>query len=86
MRSPKANYSIVRMDDTRIVIRDEGPWTRFSTITNAVEEVLFDLSRRDQLGERRLFYYDSEGHLDEIAHSGDVFVGFRDAAGEDKTW
>lgn len=52
-----------------LVIRDVGPWDAFPTVTNAAEAVVVELRRRGMLPTgRRLFYYDSEGVLDEIVH------------------
>lgn len=72
MRSP--NYKIVEDTPEKLVIQDVGPWDSHPTITNAAEETVRQLA--PGLGKRRLFYYDSEGQLDELVHEGGRFVRF----------
>ena len=62
-----AHYEIVEATPTRIVIRDLGPWDKYMTITNAAEEVIEELrTTHGPIGNRRVFYYDSAGALDEL--------------------
>ena len=50
-----------------LVIRDVGPWDKYATITNDVRHVVRKLVMEGLLDPGdRLFYYDSEGQLDEI--------------------
>jgi hypothetical protein len=73
----KANYIFIRRDKDKLVIRDVGPWETFMTVSNAAEEVVEELVRSGQLSEGfRLFYYDSEGVLDEILVKDGKFAGF----------
>ncbi len=60
----RSNFEVVEITDKQIVLRDLGPWDEFMTITNNAENVVNLL--RDKIGNRRLFYYDSEGELTEI--------------------
>ena len=69
-----ANYSIVRSNEQEIVIRDEGPWDRFPTVTNDAEWVVAQFA--DSLRGRRLMYYDSEQSLDELLVRDGEFAGF----------
>lgn len=71
-----ANYSIVRSDAESITIRDEGGPTNAS-VTNDAENVVQEMLTLHGLGERRLFYYDSQGDLDEIVVVSGEFAGFR---------
>jgi hypothetical protein len=74
----KARYAIVRRaPNGDLTIKDLGPWDTYATITNDAEEVVRDLLASGQLmrGER-LFYYDSEGWLDELLIVNGVFAGF----------
>lgn len=60
-----------------LVIRDVGPHTRHPTVTNDAEEVVRRLHAALALpAGRRLFYYDSEGQLDELLVRDGVFAGF----------
>ena len=74
-----ANYVILEQHTTalRLVIRDLGPWHTFKTVTNAAESIVADLVRMGQLhAGQRLFYYDSDGCLDELNHDGKRFIGY----------
>lgn len=68
----------------RIVIRDTGaPWDRCATVTDDAEHVvrIVDTWWRLSVG-TRLYYYDSEGFLDELLHNGaGGFMGFAPGPG-----
>ena len=60
-----------------LVIEDCGPWDRHPTVTNDAEWVVADLVAAGLLPPgRRLFYYDSEGAMDEILVRDGRFAGF----------
>ena len=69
-----ANYHIESETDRYIILRDDGPWDRFMTITNAAEDVIVEL--KYMLSGRRVFYYDSEGELTELVVKDGRFAGF----------
>ena len=74
----KPNYSIVREDESIIILRDLGPWSKYLTITNGAEEVIEELNALGRLtNKKRVLYYDSDGFLDEIAHQDGKFRGFK---------
>lgn len=74
----QANYEIVEDVPSRIVLRDLGPWDKYMTITNAAESVIEELARRPGgIGNRRVFYYDSAGELDELLVKDEAFAGFK---------
>lgn len=81
MKTP--NFQIVANDPYQpLVIRDVGPWDQYPSVTNGAEEVVQDLNSRGLLAPgRRLFYYDSEGALDELVFEfvddKAAFRGFR---------
>jgi hypothetical protein len=71
------NYVMVEQTQTRVVIRDLGPWDKFKTVTNAAEDVVAELVADGELkAGQRLFYYDSDGNLDEILIKDGCFAGF----------
>ena len=76
--SHRANYSIVKnVPNEPLVIRDIGPWETHLSVTNAAEQVTRELFQGGKLANgRRLFYYDSEGLLDELVHKEGRFVRF----------
>ena len=74
----RANFDIVENSDTRVVLRDVGPWSHFKTITNEVEAVVWGLLQDGILTtKKRLFYYDSENEYDEIAFNERGFTEFK---------
>lgn len=58
----------------RLTIRDVGGPNHMS-VTNDAEAIVRVLAER--VGNRRLFYYDSEGRLDELLIRDGKFAGFR---------
>ena len=74
-RTTKARYIIEKEEPDRIVIADIGA-TQMS-VTNDAENVVKELHEKGILQGRRLFYYDSEGRLDELVHDGrGLFLSF----------
>lgn len=72
----RARYNIVQSGGRSVVIRDVGG-PRTISVTNDAEAVVAELWERGVLKEGlRLYYYDSDGRLDELCHSGGVFTGF----------
>lgn len=78
--APKANYQIVieKSADDKLVINDIGPWPEYMTVTNCAEQVVEELYEKGLLPPgRKLYYYDSDGNLDELLHDGaGRFQGF----------
>lgn len=74
---PRSNYRIVDHTPEYIVIRDMGG-AEFRSVTNDAERVVAELIDGGILnGNRRLYYYDSVGSLDEIVVRNGKFVGFQ---------
>jgi hypothetical protein len=72
---PLARFRVEATYYDRVVIRDLGPWDKHPTITNdaaAVVRAMYGVVRH-----RRLFYYDSEGNMDELLHTNGRFDGFK---------
>lgn len=82
MTGQKASYLVTEYADERIVLKDVGPWDQYMTITNAAEEVIAEVQRQYGIGNRRVFYYDSEGELAEMLVKEGRFAGFAPAAPE----
>lgn len=62
--------------DDPLVIRDVG--VECMSVTNDAEAVVEDLAAKGLLPPgRRLFYYDSDGQLDELLVKDGRFAGFR---------
>jgi hypothetical protein len=74
--TPRADFSIVKnVPGEPLVILDRNLGNM--SVTNDAEAVVESLTREGLLPtNRRLFYYDSDGQLDEIIHKDGEFVGF----------
>ena len=69
-------YEFVESPPERLTIRDTGHMDHRS-VTNDAENVVADLVASGFLPDgRRLFYYDSQGQLDEILVRNGKFAGF----------
>ena len=68
----KSSFSITEIKDDRVVILDNNLGGR--SVTNDAENVVEYLY--NVYGNRRIFYIDSEGILDELRHNKGEFVGF----------
>lgn len=77
----KPNYSIVLLEKSFILIRDEFDENNPTiTVTNAVEDVVTELYNKKLItntGDKRLFYIDSDGEVDEIIYKDNVFLNFK---------
>lgn len=74
----RANYEVVKDAPDRLIIRDVGPWDKYMSVTNDVENVVEELAGQGRLPiGRRLLYYDSDGQLDELLVKDGKFAGFR---------
>ena len=72
----RCKYRVEQNIGRSVVVRDVGG-LRDMSLTNDVEAVVEDLFIRGLLPEGRLlFYFDSDGRLDQIKHSGGVFLDF----------
>ena len=69
-----AQWSIVGSFPDRLIIRDDGPWDRYLTITNDAEWVVARVFER--LNGRILLYIDSEGRMDQLVVKNGRFAGF----------
>lgn len=70
----RVNYTIETETAYHVIIRDVGPWDQYMTVTNGPEIVILELA--GMLKGRNLFYYDSEGQLDQIQYDGKQFIRF----------
>ena len=68
----KSSFSITEIKDDRVVILDNNLGGR--SVTNDAENVVEYLY--SVYGNRRIFYIDSDGVLDELRHKNGNFVGF----------
>lgn len=75
----RAAFTILDVDAERVTIRDEANIEETMTVTNDAEAVVEHLLLR--YPGRRIFYYDTDGHLDELAHDGVRFTKFQPGPG-----
>ena len=76
----KANWTTVEIAGDYMLIRDVGPWDSHSTITNDAEEVIRAVVATNLLGDRKLFYVDSDGRIDRLMIENGEFAGFKNEA------
>lgn len=67
-------YRITNVTDTSLTITDIGPWDKFPTVTNRIEEVIDEL--KDLLEGKRLYIVDSEGKKDRVLIENGKFAGW----------
>lgn len=79
MRRARAHFRVIEETPKAVLIRDIGPWNLHPTVTNDAEAVVDYLL--PLLKGRRLFYFDSEGDLDELLVRDGKFSGFANATG-----
>jgi len=72
----KAKWYLAYSDSDMVFIIDEDS-PDFATVTNAAERVVTALDEQVTLGNRRLYYRDSQGEIDELTHENGKFTGFR---------
>lgn len=69
-------FMLSQRDDLLLIV-DIGPWENHPTITNDAEYVVKELVLAGRLTkDRRLFYRDSHGQVDEVLVANGVFSGF----------
>lgn len=70
----RASFIVVSSDERSITIRDMSGENGGKTITNDADAVVEFLDSR--WPGRRIYYYDTEGALDELQHVAGRFCGF----------
>ena len=68
-------FTVMHDTSSYILIKDLGPWDTYPTITNNPEDVVLAMVANG-LGDRQLFYVDSEGQQDELKVKDGKFAGF----------
>lgn len=75
----RAKYEILESGNDRVVLKDVGG-DGYATVTNAAEWVIEELFVNGVLKNgQRLFYWDTDGNLDELLVLNGHFDGFRPA-------
>jgi len=70
-------YDVVRQEKNAIWIEDLSPAIGGMSITNAAEEVIQDLLKKNLISHGvRVYYTDTMGSIDELCHDGRAFIGF----------
>jgi len=75
------NHAVFRIEnetDTHVYISDRGNHHNCKTVTNDAAWVITELDTLiENFENKRVFYMDSEGRIDEIIHSGKTFISFK---------
>lgn len=73
--APNSAFRVEVCSDTTVILSDIN--TGRSLTNDAAKVVPWLASHLDGLGSRRVYYRDSDGRFDELAHDGHRFIGFR---------
>jgi hypothetical protein len=71
----ESKFEVMEETADYIYIRDIGGNCR--SVTNDAEKVIEKLAAEYDMGNRRAFYMDTEGQIDELLHRGSRFIGFK---------
>jgi len=71
-----ADYAVIKETEEFIFIEDTGGNHGSRTVTNDAPFVLKKLCDEYDLKNRRVFYKDTEGRIDEIVHKDGCFCAF----------
>ena len=73
----KCNFVIEKNNLTYLLVKDIGPWNKYKSITNDIENLVKFLYERGTLYNEKVFeYIDSEDEICEIQHLDGKFIGF----------
>ena len=73
-----AEYSVIRNEPDFVYIIDTGGNAGKRTVTNDADFVIQDLSDFiDNFENKRVFYTDTEGRINEMLHNGNRFLTFK---------
>jgi hypothetical protein len=72
----KANWVTIEIDNAFVLIRDIGPWDTHLSVTNDAENVVKEVVATGYLGDRKLFYVDSDGRTDRLLVKNGEFDGY----------
>lgn len=73
----KAAYTVIRVTEDSMEIRDDSNMLGTMTVTNDAEAVVKDCLQRGLKKGMRLLYTDTDGRLDELVHDGERFIDFK---------
>jgi hypothetical protein len=70
-----AVYTITKVTDVCVILKDDfNPENPTKSVTNDAERVTAEVNRLHPA--KRIFYYDTEGALDELVHDKGKFIRF----------
>lgn len=76
-RMIKSNYKIVCHTDHYVKFEDLGPWDKFKSITNDIENVIRDLYNDNIIENGTLLeYIDTEKSITGVVHKNGEFLSF----------
>ena len=70
-------YTIEIKTDKYVLIRDHANYYQCMSVTNGAEKVVEYLYENGILGDRKLFYIDTNDRVDELLHLQERFTGFK---------
>jgi hypothetical protein len=79
-----STFVIVEETDEHIIIRDlcgQPGYESWMSVTNGAENVVRHLIKEHHCAGKRIYYYDTDGRLDQLKHNGRAFTDFGDGPG-----
>jgi hypothetical protein len=73
----RSDFHIAEQSQDYVYIIDDCDGSTMS-VTNDAEAVIESLFHSADLGDRRVFYKDTDGSVDELVHQGATFTGFNE--------
>ena len=70
-------FAFLKRTENLVLIRDLCEEFHCMSITNGAEQVIKKLDEYGMLGNRQVFYIDTDGRVDELVHNEGKFCGFK---------
>lgn len=77
MNKLKSKFEVQLVGKNFILITDDAVKEQTMSVTNDAENVVEYLTEYHELGNKRIFYEDTDGMVDELVHEKSTFTGFK---------
>ena len=77
MKNLKSKFDVQLFNTNFILITDNSVLTNTISITNDAENVVEYLYKYYDIGNKRIFYEDTWGRVDELLHDNEIFIDFK---------
>ena len=73
----KAKFKVLEITTDHILIDDECEKYGCMSVTNDAENVVDFLLKKYLLKDKKIYYIDTDGRVDELEHNNQKFIGFK---------